>query len=51
MIIGRDTGELLGDAQAAFFEMQAVDQGQFVKIYLEGIKKHRQTDKSRHAGF
>ena len=38
MIIGRDTGELLGDAQAAFFEMQAVDQGQFVKIYLEGIK-------------
>jgi hypothetical protein len=38
MIIGRDTGELLGDAQSAFFEMQAVDQGQFVKIYLEGIK-------------
>jgi len=38
MIIGKDTGELLGDAQAAFFEMQAVDQGQFVKIYLEGIK-------------
>ena len=38
MIIGRDTGELLGDAHAAFYEMQAVDQGQFVKIYLEGIK-------------
>src|SRR4051812_30557752 len=38
MIIGRDTGELLGDAHAAFFEMQEVDQGQFVKIYLEGIK-------------
>src|ERR1700728_1934422 len=33
MIIGKDTGELLGDAHAAFFEMQAVDQGQFVKIY------------------
>jgi hypothetical protein len=38
MIIGKDTGELLGDAHAAFFEMQAVDQGQFVKIYLTGIK-------------
>lgn len=38
MIIGKDTGELLGDAHAAFFEMQAVDQGQFVKIYLAGIK-------------
>jgi hypothetical protein len=38
LIIGKDTGELLGDAHAAFFEMQAVDQGQFVKIYLAGIK-------------
>jgi hypothetical protein len=38
MIIGRDTGELLGDAQATFFEMQEVDTARFVKIYLEGVK-------------
>jgi len=38
MIIGKDTGELLGDAHAVFFEMQAVDRGQFVKMYLAGIK-------------
>jgi len=48
MIIGKDTGELLGDAHAAFFEMQAVDQGQFVKIYLEGVKN---TTKLAKAGM
>jgi hypothetical protein len=48
MIIGKDTGELLGEAHAAFIEMQAVDQSQFVKIYLEGI---RNTAKLTKAGL
>ena len=39
MIIGKDTGEVLEDVRASFFEMQVVDQTQFVKIYLEGVKR------------
>lgn len=49
MIIGRDTGEVFAeDIRAAFFKMQVVDQSQFVKIYVEGI---RNTVKLTKAGM
>jgi len=38
MIIGSDTGELLGEAQASFFEMEEVDTERFIKLYLDGVK-------------
>lgn len=48
MIVGRDTGEILGEGHAAFFEMKEVDETQFVKLYLDGIK---QTTKLTAAGL
>jgi len=48
MIVGRDTGEVLGEGHAAFFEMKEVDETQFVKLYLAGIK---QTTKLTAAGL
>jgi hypothetical protein len=48
MIVGRDTGEVLGDGHAAFFEMKEVDETQFIKLYLAGIK---QTAKLTAAGL
>ena len=46
MIIGSDTGEVIGEGHAAFFEMLEVDQGQFVKIYLAGVKGTARLTKS-----
>jgi hypothetical protein len=48
MIVGRDTGEIMGEGHAAFFEMKEVDETQFVKLYLAGIK---QTTKLTAAGL
>lgn len=48
MIVGKDTGEILGEGHAAFFEMKEVDETQFVKLYLAGIK---QTTKLTAAGL
>ena len=48
MIVGRDTGEVMGDGHAAFFEMKEVDETQFIKLYLAGIK---QTAKLTAAGL
>jgi hypothetical protein len=48
MIVGRDSGEVLGDGHAAFFEMKEVDETQFIKLYLAGIK---QTAKLTAAGL
>src|ERR1700679_3556470 len=48
MFVGRDTGEVMGDGHAAFFEMQEVDETQFVKLYLAGIQ---QTAKLTQAGL
>ncbi len=48
MIVGRDTGEVLGEGHAGFFEMKEVDETQFVKLYLAGIK---QTTKLTKAGL
>jgi hypothetical protein len=48
MIVGRDTGEILGEGHAAFFEMKEVDETQFVKLYLAGIQ---QTTKLTAAGL
>jgi hypothetical protein len=39
MIVGKATGELLGEGHAAFFEEVEVDREQFVKIYLAGVQK------------
>lgn len=48
MIVGKDSGEVLGEGHAGFFEMQEVDETQFVKLYLAGIK---QTTKLTKAGL
>ena len=48
MIVGKDTGEVLGEGHAGFFEMKEVDETQFVKLYLAGIK---QTTKLTKAGL
>lgn len=47
MFVNGSSGEA-SDGHAAFFEMQEVDQQQFVKLYLAGIK---QTAKLTAAGF
>ena len=51
MIIGKDTGELLGDAHAASFEMRAVDQGQFVRTLSGRNQEHGEAHQSGNAGI
>jgi hypothetical protein len=48
MIVGEDNGEILGRGHAGFFEFKEVDETQFVKLYLAGMK---QTTKLTAAGL
>lgn len=48
MLVGQETGAIVGEGHAAFIEMREVDQAQFVKVYLAGIK---QTQNLTNAGY
>lgn len=48
MIVGHDTGEVMAEGHAAFFELKEVDEAQFVKLYMAGMK---QTTKLTAAGL
>jgi len=39
MLVGQDTGEIVGDGHVAFIDMQEVDETQFVKLYLAGVQQ------------
>lgn len=45
-VVSSGTGEVLAQGSFSFIEEIAVDEAQFVKIYLEGIRKHTQLSKS-----
>lgn len=39
LIVHPDTNEIIGQKDAVFFKWQEIDSEQFVKIYLDGIKR------------
>jgi hypothetical protein len=48
MVVGEDSGEVLGRGHAGFYELKEVDEQQFVKLYAAGVK---QTTKLTKAGL
>lgn len=45
LVIG-DTGEILGQGSAVFYELEEVDDSRFVKLYLSGFKKAAKLSKA-----
>ena len=45
-MIAPDTGAVIGEGTFGFVEEKEVDNEQFVKVYLEGIKQHAQLTKA-----